>query len=147
MKTIFNPATRSAIVSRIGDVSSGARPKWGKMNSEEMLTHLINGLRMAIGELSPRPKKLPIRYTPLRQLIVYLAPWPRNAPTAPELLPSNPVAIEEAKRELLRLIEDVGGRGAQREWPEHPAFGPLGRRGWGVVVWKHLDHHLRQFGV
>ena len=117
------------------------------MNAEMMLAHLVASMRMAKGELEVKPKKLPIRFFPLRQLIVYWLPFPKGAPTAPELLPSDPGAIEENKRQLAQLIKDVGGRGAMDLWPHHPAFGNLGRRGWGVLTWRHIDHHLTQFGV
>jgi hypothetical protein len=67
-------------------------------------------------------------------------------PTAEELLPADRGTVEDNKRELVRLIRTVG-ESTSRTWPSHPAFGSLGRRGWGVLTWRHLDHHLRQFGV
>lgn len=147
MKTLFAEQHRSGILARIGRVTSASRPVWGKMNAEKMLGHLVESMRMAIGELDVRPKNTPIRFPPLRQLLVYWLPWPKGVPTAPELLPSNPRNVEESKRELERLVSLFAARGNERNWPQHPAFGNLGRRGWGVLAWRHLDHHLRQFGA
>jgi hypothetical protein len=147
MKSVFDPDTRSLLLARVERVTADSRPQWGKMNAEQMLTHLVKSLQMATGEVVAKTVWTPVRYTPLRQLIVYLLPWPKNVATARELLPSNPVALEEGRRALVRVIEDIAARSSQREWPEHPAFGPVGRRGWGVVAWRHVDHHLRQFGV
>ena len=133
-------------MSRLEHVTTESRPQWGKMNAEQMLTHLVESMRMACGELQTKSKKLPIRFPPLRQLIVYWLPWPKGSPTAPELLPSSSRSIEESKRELTRLVNVIGENTATK-WPEHPAFGKLSRRGWGVLGWRHMDHHLRQFGV
>ena len=147
MKTLFEESARGAILSRLDSVTADSRPRWGKMNAERMLTHLVEAMRMAIGELATKPKRLPTRFPPLRQLFVYWLPWPKGLPTAPELRPSNSRTIEESKRELTRLIADFSTRTAQKKWPDHPAIGNLRCRGWGVLVWRHLDHHLRQFGV
>jgi Protein of unknown function (DUF1569) len=147
MKTIFDDHARGGILARVERLTPDSRPLWGKMNAEMMVTHLIAAMRMATGELVTKSKNLPIRFPPLQQLVVYLLPWPKGVPTAPELLPSDRVSVVEGKRELARLIDDVGRRGAQKQWPHHPAFGNLSRRGWGVLVWRHIDHHLRQFGL
>lgn len=147
MKTLFEDRLRSIMLARINSITADSKPRWGKMNAETMLAHLVHSMRMGLGELDVKPKKLPVRFTPLRQLVVYLLPFPKGVPTAPELLPSSPYAIDESKRELARLFTAFAARASQQQWPEHPAFGPIGRRGWGVLTWRHLDHHLRQFGV
>lgn len=145
-KTLFDPEARGGLLSRVERVTAESRPRWGKMNAEQMLTHLVEAMRMACGELTVKPKNLPLRYPPLRQLIVYWLPWPKGAPSAPELLPSDSRSIAASKGELARLVGVIGENTAT-DWPEHPAFGKLTRRGWGVLGWRHIDHHLRQFGV
>jgi hypothetical protein len=147
MKTFFDAAARDGILARAERITMDSHPRWGTMNAEMMLAHLVESLRMGVGETQPKPKKLPIRFPPLRQLIVYWLPFPKGAPTAPELLPEDRRSIEDSKRELARLAALFGERGAHPEWPPHPAFGNLGRRGWGVLTYRHIDHHLRQFGV
>ena len=147
MKTLFDEGLRNAMLARINAVTADLQPKWGKMNAEKMLCHLVHSMRMGVGELPVKAVKLPIRYTPIRQLMIYVLPFPKGAPTARELMPSNPLEIEESKRELARLFRTFGELASLKEWPEHPAFGPIGKRGWGVLSWRHLDHHLRQFGA
>jgi hypothetical protein len=148
MKTVFDDATRSGILARVGRVESGVKPQWGKMNAEQMLAHLHQALQMAVGELSTKPKKLPIRYFPLKQLIIYLVPFPKGAPTAPELIPgANAGTVEENKQRLAQSMAAFATRANATNWPEHPAFGHLTTRAWGVLVYRHMDHHLRQFGV
>jgi hypothetical protein len=145
MKSFFDVDVRRSLQERIERINSESRPLWGKMNAEQMLTHLMQSMRMAVGELTTQSKKIPIRYPPLRQLVVYVLPWPKGSPTAPELIPADSETIADSKRELSRLAEKFVSHTGP--WPEHPAFGNLGRTAWGVLVRRHVDHHLRQFGV
>lgn len=147
MKSLFDEQLRSAMLARIERVTTGSRPRWGKMNAEQMLAHLTEAMRMAVGEIETKPKKVPIRFPPLKQLAIYLAPWPKGAPTAAELMPSDTRSVETSKSELARLLAAFGSRANRTDWPRHPAFGAMSRRAWGVLAWRHLDHHLRQFGV
>ena len=147
MKSMFREVDRSSMIARIDRVASGAKPHWGKMNAEQMLAHLVESMRMAIGEIAPRSKNLPIRHFPLKQLIVYFLPWPKGSPTAPELLPKESGTIDRGKSELARLLRLFAERANQTQWPEHPAFGKLTKKAWGVLTYRHCDHHLRQFGV
>jgi hypothetical protein len=147
MKTVFDDASRSSLLSRIEAITTDTRPRWGKMSSAQMLSHLVESARMALGEMTPKPKHLPLRYFPLKQLIIYWFPFPKGAPTAPELLPSDHGTVERSKAELPRLLRLIAERHAQTEWPAHPAFGNLNRKAWGALTYKHFDHHLRQFGV
>jgi Protein of unknown function (DUF1569) len=147
MKTMFDETDRASMLTRIDRVTSGMKPRWGKMNAELMLAHLVEAMRMAIGEITPKPKKLPIRHFPLKQLIIYWIPFPKGAPTAPELLPKDTGTLDRAKSELVRLLRLFAERANATQWPEHPAFGKLTTRAWGVLAYKHCDHHLRQFGV
>ena len=148
MKTLFDDEARGALLARLERVSAESRPRWGKMSAEQMLSHLVEAMRMALGEFQTRPKKMLTRLPPFRQLFVYWLPWPKGAPTARELLPaSNPRSVEEGKREIMRLVTQLAGYSSKTQWPDHPAFGKLTARGWGVLGWRHIDHHLRQFGA
>jgi hypothetical protein len=148
-KTLFDQAARQSLAGRMARVTANAKAVWGTMNAEQMLAHLVEAMKLGTGELNLKPRKMIIRFPPLKQLIVYVLPFPKGAPTAPELkrLESDAGTLERNRAELARLMEDIGGRAAQKEWPAHPAFGKLTRRAWGVLGYKHIDHHLRQFGV
>jgi hypothetical protein len=117
------------------------------MTASQMLAHLSDAKRMALKELSVAPRWLPIRYPPLKQLIIYLAPFPKGAPTAPALLARRPEAWDVERRNLSVLIQRFGTLPPDFVWPPHPAFGKLSRSAWGVLGYRHTDHHLRQFGV
>jgi hypothetical protein len=102
---------------------------------------------MASGDLVIPSKNLPLRYTPIKQLIIYWVPFPKNAPTAQELIERAPTEWNADTRELQSRLDDYVRRGASAATAEHPAFGKMSPKLWGVLVYRHTDHHLRQFGV
>lgn len=146
MKSLWQDDARGELLRRIASIDENAKAQWGKLTADRMLSHITESLKMAVGELDVAGKKLPIRYTPLKQLIIYLLPFPKGAPTAPELLAGKSGPLDEYKAELRRLIDTFIARKGRRDWRDHPAFGKLSEKAWGVLVYRHMDHHLRQFG-
>jgi hypothetical protein len=112
-----------------------------------MVSHLAESARMALGELPCKSKKLPFRYPPLKQLIVYVLPFPKGAPTSPELIARTPGDLPGEVTRLNAALERLVAQYPNGPWPEHPAFGRLSARAWGALTYKHFNHHLRQFGV
>lgn len=150
MKTLFDEKARQGLLARIDKLTPDCMPRWGKMNAEQMLAHLVEAMKLGTGELQARPKKTPFRRWPMQQLIIYVLPWPKDAPTAKELIRTDTDAgtLARNREELARLIGVIAARAHEEvEWPEHPAFGKLSRRAWGRLGWRHTDHHLRQFGL
>jgi uncharacterized protein DUF1569 len=148
MKSIWEAHAQREIHDRLETVTADRRGRWGKMTSQQMVCHLTESLRMALGDLKVAPKRLPIRYPPLKQLIIYAAPFPKNAPTAPELIIG--VTPNEMSRDIEALQQQLDrfvARGPGARFEDHPAFGRLSPRAWGVLVYRHMDHHLKQFGA
>ncbi len=145
-KTLLNQAVEREMLERLDKLTPAATGHWGRMSVAQMLRHVSGGIRMATGDLAIPPRKSPLRRFPIKQLIVFVLPFPKSAPTAPALVAKGEFDFETERSTVRELV----GSFARREianWPEHPAFGPLERDQWGVMVWKHLDHHFRQFGV
>ena len=148
MKTFWDPAAREELCRRSERLAPDARARWGRLTSAQMLAHLNDAMRMTIGELPVKPKRTPIRYPPLKQLIIYALPFPKGAPTAPELLARCDAACFADEQAAFRQLADrLASKSAHDAWPEHPAFGRLTHRAWGVLAFRHTDHHLKQFGV
>lgn len=148
MKTIWEASARQDLRDRLERLSPAAERRWGKMSAPQMVTHLVDSMRMANGELQVPAKKLPIRFTPLKQFIIYVAPFPRSAPTAPQLIPRPPGDWPSECRTLCTLIDQFAARDRSApRWPDHPAFGKMTAGSWGVLTYRHIDHHLRQFGA
>ena len=85
MKTLWQPTDKQALLTRLARLNADSRPQWGKLNCPQMLAHVADGMRMTLGDLACEPKGGPLRYWPLKQLIIYWLPFPKGAPTAPEL--------------------------------------------------------------
>jgi hypothetical protein len=146
MQSLWQEWTRNEVLSRIDGVSQSSHRLWGTMTAPRMLRHLVRAMSMAVEELPTTPKKMPFRYFPLKQLVIYVLPIPNDVPTVPELLVKDDVIpIDDSRRELRRLIAKFADRSGITTWPEHPAFGELSKNGWGVLTYRHINHHLRQF--
>ena len=147
MPTLFNPADRSRIETRIQALTPAAERQWGTMSLPKALGHMGDQLLLALGELEVKPVSSVLSWAPLRYLVVNVMPIPRNVKTAPELLMTDFQDLSEARQELLTLIQRFVDHGIEGAWAPHPLFGPLSGKDWGTLAAKHLDHHLRQFGV
>ena len=148
MPSLWQEPARRALLERFGRLSADRKPLWGKMNAPQMLAHLNDANRMAAGELHPRLKRLPIRFFPLKQLIIYVLPFPKGSPTAPELIARLDGAQWDAEATAFPQVLDRLARiPSTAAWPIHPAFGRLSYGDWGQLMHKHVSHHFTQFGV
>lgn len=145
--TLADAATRMETLARFAALSPDAVPRWGRMTAPQMLAHCTDALRMAVGELPVRAVPVPFaRLGIVKWLMLYVLPFPKNAPTARELRAREPVSWAEELAELDRLVGRFAPGAGPPAWAPHPLFGALGAAQWGVLAQKHLDHHLRQFG-
>jgi hypothetical protein len=152
MPTLADATDRHQLAERVRRLTTESTARWGRMTVGEMLAHCADALRNATGELPIAVRNLPLARTGLVQwLMIDVVPFPKGAPTAPELRRRGVTDIEPERAALLALLERFApGHGAPEgrvRWAPHPLFGTLTPAQWGRLAWKHLDHHLRQFGV
>src|SRR2546423_3657529 len=148
MHTILNENDLAAILNRLKSLSVSSTRRWGNMDITGMLQHLRLSALMTVGDLPVVSKtKRAFQMFPLKHLILYVVPFPKGAPTAPELKPGDTTSFEEERAALLELLERIGTGPSDGTGPAHPLFGPLTWREWGVATYKHADHHLKQFGA
>lgn len=148
MRSLLNPRDRKALAERVGALTPDRTPRWGRMDVSTMLAHLCESARMSLGDLPVKSKnKRAFQVFPLKHLFLYVVPFPKGLPTAPELLAGPAGPIETQRARLLELWARYGAGSKDDGGPSHPIFGPLSRHEWGVLGHKHADHHLRQFGV
>jgi hypothetical protein len=147
-ENFFDATDRRQMQQRIVQLPEHAVRQWGTMTAPQMLRHCRAQLDLI---LHPDPKPLvhntALRFAPIRWLAIYLVPWPKGSPTAPQMDVNKKLkdvgGFDEEKQLLLQSLEDVSQMEAF--YAVHPLFGRLGRNDWGRIIWKHLDHHLRQF--
>lgn len=150
MKTLLDAETEKRLRARAAALTPDAPARWGRMNARQMVCHLTDSFRVALGEVPVVAKWTPLRLYPLRWLFVYTLPIPKGkVPTTPEFQRTEPAEWEKDvaawngafDRFVLRSREE------SPRWGTHPAFGDLGTGEWGRLSAQHNDHHLTQFGV
>jgi hypothetical protein len=151
--TLFDTATRSRLEGRIRTLQPDSRRQWGRMSPHEAVCHLSDAFRMALGEKACA--SVPGRFKPVLRFVALHLPlsWPRGIKTLPEVEQgagaggTPPVDFERDRRDLLALIARFCDARPEARSSTHPMFGPMSTAGWGRWGYRHLDHHLRQFGV
>ena len=147
MKSVGNDADSRDLGARLDRLTPDTAARWGKFTAPQMVCHLTDALKMASGELPIPERKMFLRYPGIKHLIIYVLPFPQGAPTAPQLLSRKAAEWHGEMRALKQELEAFVKRGPSGPFVPHPAFGKLTPRTWGVLVYKHMDHHLKQFGV
>jgi len=146
VKSLLDDRTREQVLKRLDALAPDSKPDWGRMNVSAMLCHLTESIRMATGELPVRGKnKGAFTSFPLKHLILYVLPFPKGVRTAPELLARAPEGFVRDRATLHELT--TGFASACQGGARHPLFGVLSKKEWGVLQWRHMDRHLRQFKV
>ena len=150
MRTLFEPTAVDDVKARLERLQPGQQRVWGKMTVAQAIAHCSAGLEMALGDR--RPPRVPIGRV-LGPLVRRLAlgndePMRRNSPTARDLVVSDSRDFEKERTRLAGLIDRFAAGGAAKCTAHpHPFFGRLTPEQWAELMYKHLDHHLCQFGV
>jgi len=144
--TLLNEENRAQLIQRLQQVRPDAQPAWGTLNAPRMLCHVADQMRVALGDLSSKPVHTWASRTLLKFLVINTGfePPRGKVKTAPEMLSAQPATWEADLFACVELAERVGTGSA---CAVHPTFGPLSPEQWGRLCWKHLNHHLVQFGV
>lgn len=148
MKNILNEEDSLEIKRRIQKLSEKNTPLWGKMNIQEMLVHCTIQLKLALGEISSKQQGSSFLRSKLGKWLLFSnVPWPKGAVTPAEMnaeIASFSLSdFETEKNELLNYIDKVREHTSLKT---HPLFGELNMKDWARLIYKHLDHHLKQFG-
>ena len=145
MPTLLDSADREALLQRVRRLQPSSQPRWGSFTAPRMVCHLVDSLRVGLGELPAKRVDTFASRTLVKWLVIHSPmPVPRGKiKTAPEMLTSGPATWA---KDLATLEELIGRMGTTSTSAIHPAFGPLTHGGWCKLTWKHMDHHLRQFG-
>jgi hypothetical protein len=150
MKSFFTPSDRQQILDRFTKLQAGAARQWGKMDAAQMLAHCSASLEVAAGDVKKEQRllgKVLARFVK-GSLLHSDKPMGKNAPTDPTFVVADPRDFEKEKTRLLAVANRFASGGpAPANGRIHSFFGTMTGDEWGVLMWKHLDHHLRQFGT
>lgn len=148
MQTFFNPTDRQEILRRLADLTPEASARWGRMSAPQMVVHLTDQMRHALGDVPSRPVPGLLRWAPVRYASIYLVPWPRGLIQGPpDAFLTLPASWDSDLSLLRSLVVRFADTDPLDPWPPHALFGPMRGRDWGVFCYKHFHHHLTQFGA
>lgn len=150
MNSLFNNDTLASIEGRINSISEKSERQWGSMNPGQMLWHCKAPLKLAMKDEKTNLKVNPIKrfvFSFFKASLYNDTPWKQGLPAPKSFMASKEYNLEEEKKQLLELTQKFHQCKNQQEWPPHPLFGKFTREQWGQMQFKHLDHHLRQFGA
>ncbi len=151
MKNLFDATVANQVKTRLGKLAPQSERRWGKMTPAQMLAHCSVSMQWAVGELVPEKAALPARLVGrLVKPMVFRNedPLRKNSPTAKSLMVADERDLVKERERLSGLIDKfVAGGAAECTTNPHGFFGKLTPQEWAILMYKHLDHHLRQFGV
>ena len=147
MTSIFEDKAHKDIVSRIHSLEENSQPLWGKMNVSQMLHHCQAPLNIMLQKKDYGLKPFWLITLFFKKSLYNDKPWRKNLPTAKQLKVNSSKDFSSEKKQLLSLVEEVMLNKDKTSWEPHPSFGTFTPQQWGQLQFKHLDHHLTQFGV
>jgi len=149
MKSLFDEATHQELLNRLNKLTPETQPNWGKMNAGQMMRHCQMPLELAVGKTTiPKPNFfMKLLMKSFKKGMYNDKPWKKNMPTPRQFRVENDRDFKHEKSTLIELINGFFNTREQKEREPHPAFGHFTYDQWGQMQYKHLDHHLRQFGV
>lgn len=149
MKTIFAEADRTALLARLHAVRPDSPRQWGKMSPAQMLSHCAQALETGTGDRPMKQKLIGKILMPFfRSRILGERPFQRSSPTDPTFVAPDTCDFDVQRTRLLGLIDRfvAAGPAAAGKYT-HAFFGKMTGEEWGELTYKHLDHHLQQFGL
>jgi hypothetical protein len=150
MKSLFEAESKDEILNRINKLNDTSSAQWGTMNVAQMLKHCQGPIEVAMGK-----KELDTNIGFMKKMVFKLFKsslyndklWKPGIPTAPEYVVKNDHDFNTEKANLETTINEFSALENKTDWTDHVFFGKLTAEQWGKSQYKHLDHHLRQFGV
>lgn len=150
LPNVFSKEVSDSLIVRINQLKPESKPLWGKMSVDKMLAHTCVTYEYVYENKYPKPNVL-LRFilkTFLKNTVTGETPYKQNSGTGPDFIIKDSKNFDAEKSRLIGYIERTQALGAQHfEGKESHSFGVLTANEWNNMFYKHLDHHLKQFGV
>jgi len=150
LPNIFTKPVSDKILQRINKLTPDTQPVWGKMNAAQMLAHSNVTYEMIFENIHPKPNFIMrfILKALVKNKVVGETPYPHSSKTAPQFIIKESKDFDFEKQRLINYINKTQQLGENHfDNKESDSFGPLNKTEWNNMLYKHLDHHLNQFGV
>jgi len=150
MKNVFKINDSNEIINRINNLTPSTQGRWGKMTVAQMLAHCNVTYELVYTDKHPKPSglmKFILKFM-VKQSVVGEKPYKKNMRTGPQFLVAEDKNFEEEKQRLIDYITKTQELGEGHfDNKESHSFGKLKKDEWNNLFYKHLNHHLSQFGV
>lgn len=150
MKNVFDETVTNKLIERINNLNPANKAVWGKMNVSQMLAHCNVTYELIYDNKHPKPnafKKFILKLV-VKPYVVTEKPYKKNSPTGPQFIIKGDKDFETEKKRLIEYIRKTQQLGSQHfDGLESHSFGILSKDEWNTLFYKHLDHHLTQFGA
>jgi len=150
MRSVFQDTVLDELIVRVQRLTAQSVPKWGEMNVVQMMAHCNESSKVALGVKKSKRMFVGRLFGKmiLRKVLKNDKPLKKNSPTAPGFIIKDKREFTKEKDDFIRVlsklqtmqIEDFNGK-------VHPFFGEMNGSEWSVLIYKHFNHHLEQFGV
>lgn len=147
MNSIFDKTGNSEIVSRINKLTPESKALWGKMSVDQMLKHTNEAVIVAFGENQVKVNFLMKFLGKVLKNTVFNSEFKKNSPTAKEFIFTEKYDFEKSKNELIKNFSRFADGEKSITLTTHPFWGKMTSEDWNKLMWKHMNHHLEQFGV
>lgn len=150
MKNIFKPEITTEVINRINKLTPTSKPLWGKMTASQMLAHCSVSYEMVYENKHPKPNPFMkfILKLLIKNTVVGEKPYKKNSQTAPAFIINDERNFEPEKARLISYLQKTQELGETHfDNRESLSFGKLTKAEWNNMFYKHIDHHLSQFGV
>ncbi|MEO8583225.1 MAG: DUF1569 domain-containing protein [Flavitalea sp.] len=150
MKNIFDTTVITELIERINKLTPATLPIWGKMNAAQMLAHCNVAYELVYDNKHPKPNFIQKIFINLfaKETVTGSKPYKKNQPTGPAFYIKGERDFSTEKNRLINHIKKTAELGeAYFDSKESHSFGKLSLTQWNTMFYKHLEHHLTQFGV
>jgi len=148
MDSLFERETTESVISRLQQLQPGTAARWGKMDVAQMLAHCRAPLELYFTEAKLRRGLVGILFGKMAKRRLFSnKPWPQNLPTAPSYRIKGKKDFDTERRLLIESINRFASEGTTITQKAHPILGKMSSLEWGMLGYRHLHHHLEQFGV
>lgn len=151
MKSIFDNSRRDELLARLANLTPDSTRQWGRMTPHQAVCHLADSFKAVLGDRPLERQTIDLKRRMMRFVAFTLpVPWPKGVPTSAEVNPEKTGTPPDEFAKDVAELSDLVKRFAEtdgRSLEPHYAWGPMSRGEWGRYGYRHVDHHLRQFGV
>ena len=150
MKNIFKKEITEEVIERVNKLTDNSKPNWGEMTVSQMLAHCCVTYEMVYTDKHKKPNsflKMMLKFLVKKKVVSDIS-YSKNGKTAPQFIIKETKNFEIEKKRLIDYMIKTQELGEEYfDGKESHSFGKLSKTEWNNMFYKHLDHHLTQFGV